>query len=155
MADLITLAALVVEDLERRKRWALAAGVCDGEGLWVELPGGSDLYPGFGVVRCFMPAGSEFPPHIQEYCTEWLIVGGGELDVTTFEDDGTTILREVRLCPGDGWRVPPGQPHQARAHTDVTVIGVTVPRDGGYPDGPTHDARPARGVGAADGINGH
>lgn len=117
----------------------VGGGVCVGAGLFVEPPGAGDLYPGGAVQVCRMAAGQAFAPHVQDYgVTETLCVLCGQLVVTTFAEDGETVLREVVLAPGDSFRLWPGELHQAAARTDVVIIGITVPKDGGYPDAPKH-----------------
>jgi tellurite resistance-related uncharacterized protein len=124
----------------------IGGGVCHGEGLFVEPPGATALAPGGAVQVCRMDAGQAFAPHQQDYgVTETLCVLCGILTVTTFAEDGETVKREVVLAPGDSFRLWPGELHQAAARTEVVVIGITVPRDGGYPDAPKrHDAGDVR-----------
>lgn len=131
---MVELADLIVAESEATKTWSISNGVCEGKGLWIVPPGDGELYPGGGVVRCEMKAGDEFPPHKQEHCTEWLTVLGGLAEVPTFSEDGSEIVKSVILGPGEAIRIEPGQIHQCRAICDTQILGVTVPRDRGYPD---------------------
>jgi tellurite resistance-related uncharacterized protein len=127
-------------------------GVCNGQWLFTEPPGEGWLHPGGCVQVCRMQAGQVFEPHVQDYgVSETLHCICGQLEVTTFEDDAETVKREVVLAPGDSTRLWPGELHQAAARTDVVVVGITVPRDGGYPDGPQSVRNAPGGVCEEDG----
>lgn len=99
-----------------------------GYGLLSVPPGDGDLYPGGAVQYCPMPEGTAFPVHSHEYRTEWLVCIGGRLEICVGGDP-------VILSPGDAYRIQPGVPHTASALSDCLVVGIIVPRDGGYPDG--------------------
>ncbi len=129
------LADVIVAEAEATKIvWQIDGGVCVGENLWTSPPGDDDLHPGGGVIKSEMKKGTSFPPHVQEYCTEWLIVIGGLAEVVTYDIDGETPICSVLLGPGEGARIAPGQLHQCSAREDTQILGVTVPRDRGYPD---------------------
>jgi quercetin dioxygenase-like cupin family protein len=117
-------------------------GLIQGKGLYIEPPGDSDLAPGGAVALTRMAEGQAFPEHVQEFCTEILIVLKGLLEVTVREGQQATMI----LGPGMHVALQPGVPHTAKALVDSVVIGVTVPRDGGYPDAIEH----AGGVCAGD-----
>jgi len=125
--------------------YQLETGVVRGYGILTVPPGPSDLEPGGKVQYCEMHAGDAFPEHVQPHITEWLVVVNGRMEVAS-EDVA------VVLAPGDGLRILPGVPHTATALTDCVVIGVTVPQDGGYPDGPTSGGPDGPG-GAPDGAD--
>lgn len=117
-------------------------GLIQGRGLYIEPPGDSDLAPGGAVALTRMAAGQAFQEHIQEFCTEILIMLKGLLEVTVREGQPATMI----LGPGMHVALQPGVPHTAKALVDSVVIGVTVPRDGGYPNAIEH----AGGVCAGD-----
>lgn len=119
--------------------YRLPTGVVRGYGILTVPPGEAEIEPGGTVQYCPMSAGTAFPEHVQEHITEWLVVINGQLEVKS-EDVA------VVLAPGDGLRILPGVPHTARALTDCLVIGIAVPRDGGYPHGPEPAACVATGI---------
>ena len=131
------LADLIAKDSRRRILYKAMEGLVDGEGVWVEPPGEGDLYPGGAIMRAEHPPGTLLETHVQDHgCTEYLIVVGGQLEVTVWEDDQQTVRERIRLGPTDSIRLEPGRPHEARAMERTIVFSITIPRDGGYPDGP-------------------
>ena len=118
-------------------------GVIEGEGLFVEPPGDDELHPGGAVVVCTMEEGQVFPAHKQEYCTEILTVLGGLLEVSITEHGEGVVI----LGPGMHVALQPGVVHRVKALAATTVIGVTVPKDGGYPNAAKHSG----GVRSGDG----
>ena len=98
-----------------------------------DIPGGCALstcllaHSEVAVQDCFMPAGAKFPEHTHSV-KEVIVVYEGELRVS-FGDRETTMKR------GDVVYFVPGQPHSAKAITDVRVVGLTVPAEEGYPHG--------------------
>jgi quercetin dioxygenase-like cupin family protein len=99
----------------------------EGQHLFTEQPQiGNPLWPGGSVQVCRMARGEEFPIHAHHSCSETLEVIGGLLDLTI-------AGRVVRLVPGDTYRLLPGEAHAATAVTDCVVVGITVPRESGYP----------------------
>ena len=112
-------------------RYPAGNSIIHGIGLLTVPPGDDELHPGASVQFCELPEGTVIAEHVQDHgCTEWLHVLGGRLEVAVGTD------RPVILCPGDGLRIASGTPHAARALSDCTVLAVSVPTDGGYPDGP-------------------
>jgi mannose-6-phosphate isomerase-like protein (cupin superfamily) len=89
------------------------------------------LWPGGAGQLARMQVGSRFGLHVHLGSTEVLVVVCGVLEVWV-----TGSGSRLRMCPGDVLRLNAGEQHQAEAVTDCVVVGITVPRDGGYPDGP-------------------
>jgi hypothetical protein len=155
------LAALVIAQRDTTHvLWEVLGGVCEGVGLLVVPPGATALEPGGGILACEMKPGQCFPRHMQPYCTEILIVINGELDVAVWADGAgpeDLPMRTPRIAPGLHLSLAPGVEHQATAVSRIVdgvetapaclVVGVTVPKDGGYPEaahGPDgFSARPA------------
>ena len=107
-----------------------------GTGQWLfTVPPDPDdpLQPGGTGQLCWMDAGQEFAVHVHDGETEVLMVIGGRLLLTV---EGESPPESVLLNPGDPRRLLPGERHQVQALADVIVVGITVPRAGGYPSGP-------------------
>jgi quercetin dioxygenase-like cupin family protein len=102
------------------------------------------LQPGGAGQLAYMAQGDVMDLHAHYGCTEILAVICGVLDVRV-----TGRPDVVRLVPGDVRRLPPGELHAAEAVTNCWVVGITVPRDGGYPSVSTDAAADA--TGRADG----
>lgn len=164
MPDVTTDHLRNLTDLVRQERaneveWVVPGGVCHGRTILVVPPGEGPLQPGGALMVCEMtPAGTMFPPHIQEYCTEWLTCFCGLLEVTTWEDDGVTVRDCVRLSPGEGLRIEPGRLHQVEAIVESILTGQTIPKSKGYPPYdpsiPGGDAE-ADAAGPDAGVHGH
>jgi len=91
------------------------------------------LWPGASGQRMRMKAGQRFELHVNyavdgKGCTEVMVDIGGVIDVQV---DGNAPLR---LAPGTVISLPPGSSHMVLAVTDCVWVGITVPRDGGYPE---------------------
>lgn len=140
---LLQLADLLADDPHPVGWRGEDGGLIRGYGLHVEPRGDSDLAPGGAVALTRMAEGQEFPEHVQEFCTEILVVLKGLLEVAV-RDKGERAA--MILGPGMHVALQPGVPHTAKALADSVVVGVTVPRDGGYPDAAEH----AGGVCAGD-----
>jgi quercetin dioxygenase-like cupin family protein len=77
------------------------------------------------IQRAYMPAGTLFDEH-QHNVAEILIVTSGQLIVTANAE------RRV-LNQADVVRILPHTLHSCEATADTWVIGLLVPRNGGYP----------------------
>lgn len=132
--DIQRLGELAAQIRERRDGLAVyASPEGDAVGQWLfTVPPDPDnpLCPGGAGQLCRMSAGSSFDVHTHFGCTEILVVLCGILEVTRTGRDAVT------MAPGAPLTLPPGEQHSARAVTDCVVIGITIPRDGGYPNGP-------------------
>ena len=99
-----------------------------GRHLFTELADPDNpLWPGGAGQLNAMQAGQSFAVHAHHCCTETLVLVCGLLDISV----GGKVLR---MSPGDSYRLLPGEGHAATAVTDCIVVGITVPRDGGYPE---------------------
>jgi mannose-6-phosphate isomerase-like protein (cupin superfamily) len=105
-----------------------------GDGRWlftVQPDASNPLWPGGAGQLAEMVVGQRFDVHVHLGSTEILVVVCGVLEVWTVGSGA-----RLRMAPGDCLRLNAGEEHQAEAVTDCMVVGITVPRDGGYPDGP-------------------
>ena len=78
--------------------------------------------------------------HVEKDEAFWLLSG---LALVRF-DDGTGALKQEMLQPGEGFRIPPGAPHQVEAIEDCVLVEwstphyddrVRVEKDYGLPEG--------------------
>lgn len=129
--ELRQLASLVVERLPGLHVYE-AGGSAIGQWL-ASVPAEPDnpLWPGAAVQICFMEEGQEFARHVHHQETEVLVCVCGIVEVSVLGSRSA-----VKLDPGDPFRLAPGEAHSAHAITRAAVLGVTIPRDGGYPSGP-------------------
>lgn len=70
---------------------------------------------------------SNFPEHCH-HANEYLIIYSGKLRVKVEGKDW------VELGPADSIYISREKLHKAVALEDTGIIGITIPRDGGYPD---------------------
>lgn len=84
-----------------------------------------------GVVDAIIPEGLKFPTHLhEEPIIEYLIVYKGRLSVKVDEKDA------VEVGVGEFCRFAEGVIHTVTAmegYGDAEMIGITVPKDPGYP----------------------
>lgn len=99
--------------------YKVEGGECFGIGLYKT--------PEVAVQRVDLAPGVNFPTH-QHDELEWVIVYAGHVVLSTIDKE------DRDLHAGDWFFVPAGTPHSCRAITASSVIGVTVPSSGGYPN---------------------
>ena len=88
---------------------------------------GTSLYcaPDATIQRAFLPAGTIFEEHAHQV-TEVIVVLSG-----IFHTKGPSLTTVVE--PAAVVIYAPGIIHSHRAETDCYVIGMLIPRNGGYP----------------------
>jgi quercetin dioxygenase-like cupin family protein len=97
-------------------------GVCFGYGLLHN--------PLVAVQHAVMTEGATFPRH-RHNATEFLIPIRGVLKM---QRNGEPPMQ---AGPGGILTITPGEPHSVVALSDVWMIGILVPGNGGYPDAGT------------------
>ena len=83
-------------------------------------------YADGAVQKAVLPEGSTFEPHSHSV-TEVIVVLSGRLHV-----ESPFLISTAG--PGGVIIFPPGVEHSCYAETDCHLIGILVPRNGGYPD---------------------
>lgn len=82
-----------------------------------------------GIMRAYMPAGSQISMHVHYGAHEWVGVIRGRMRIDL--NDTHTFLE---AGPCEVMHILPGCPHTATAIEDTWCWGVTVPPAVGYPD---------------------
>lgn len=112
--------------------WDTGPCVIDGIGVYSEPPGDDkDCAPGFAVAVSHMAQGDVFGVHVHPGETEHLLIGRGVLEVTKHDGPAPGTYA---LGPHEHIRIEPGTRHSTRALSPVSVVGMTIPADRGYPD---------------------
>jgi len=122
-AQIRTLSELIArrDDSRITVEYTVAKGRCVGRGLM--------RTPEVAVQYCRMDAGAGLEYHVQDGCTEHLVVSEGIVHFESEQEPG--VIR--RMAAGDNVRIAPGEAHRVTAITDAAIIGITVPADEGYP----------------------
>jgi quercetin dioxygenase-like cupin family protein len=115
--DLITLIS------EREDDWVeyeVGEGSCRGRNLF--------NIPEVSIQRATLTQGTKLAEHTHPDSREWLIVFKGNLRIVY-----RGVTQDTRS--GEFVYLEAGVPHWAVAVTDCELIGITVPKDKGYPGG--------------------
>ena len=112
----------VLEDLVNPQNgyveYEVEGGMCHGFPLMND--------PMISVQKAVITEGSLFYTHVHE-SREWLVVYQGELEVTV-----GCVRKKIGV--GESIVIKPGEAHSVRALKNAKLVGITIPRDTGYPD---------------------
>ena len=103
--------------------YAVDDGTCSGVGLLNR--------ENIAVQVCEISKGAEFPKHFHE-AVEILIVISGELCIKYVGSEKMSTVKDR-----ESHTIPQGVLHSVVAVEETVLIGITMPRAEGYPDGPT------------------